>query len=73
MSARRLSNLQAEALIRLRGHGPRAAYPELNLATLYSLEYREMVVGVGHHGKLFDPKSGIIWHITDAGREALSK
>ena len=39
----KLTNAQSEALIKLRDHGPRSAYPGISLGTLQSLAKRGLV------------------------------
>jgi L-asparaginase/Glu-tRNA(Gln) amidotransferase subunit D len=69
----KLSNMQAEALIKLRDHGPRSAYPGLHMGTLKSLAQRGLVVESYGPGSMSMPHTSIIWRITSAGRAALSE
>lgn len=68
-----LSNRQAEALIKLRDHGPRTAYPGISLGTLNSLSLRKLVSGTYGLGSMAMPHTSIKWSITELGRAALSE
>jgi hypothetical protein len=67
----KLTNMQAEALIKLRDHGPRSAYPGLHLGTLWSLAKRELVSESYGIGSMAMPHTCIKWSITPTGRAAL--
>ena len=67
----KLTMRQAEALIKLRDHGPRAAYPGIGLGTLNSLSLRKLVSAEYEVGSIAMPHTSIKWAITDAGRRAL--
>lgn len=67
----RLTNRQAEALITLRDHGPRYAYPGLYLSTLNALSLRGLVAAKYELGSALAPHNSIRWSITPAGREAI--
>lgn len=69
----KLTNRQAEALIKLRDHGPRRAYPGLHLGTLNSLANHGYVVESYGLGSMAFPHTSITWRITPAGRAALSQ
>lgn len=67
-----LTNRQAEALIKLRDHGPRCAYPGIHLGTLSALSLRGMVrADYSVLGSMAFPSTSIKWVITDKGRLAL--
>lgn len=67
----KLSNRQTEALIKLRDHGPRTAYPGISLGTLNSLSLRKLVSAAYGLGSISMPHNTIKWTITPAGRAAL--
>ena len=67
----KLTNRQAEALIKLRDGGPRCAYPGLHLGTLNALSLRGLVSAQYGVGSIAMPHTSIKWTITDAGRTAL--
>lgn len=67
----KLTNRQAEALIKLRDHGPRCAYPGLHLGTLNALSLRKLVTAEYNLGSMAMPHTSIKWTITPAGRAAL--
>lgn len=69
----KLTNKQAEALIKLRDHGPRCAYPGLHMGTLNTLQYRGLVTSKGGLGSMAMPHTTIKWTITPAGRAALEE
>jgi hypothetical protein len=69
----RLTNRQAEALIKLRDHGPRCAYPGLHIGTLNALSLRKLVSAQHNVGSIAMPHTSIVWSITDAGRLALQQ
>ena len=69
----KLTNRQSEALIKLRDHGRRPAYPGLHIGTLNSLSLRGLVKAEYGVGSIAMPHSSIMWSITEAGRLALRK
>lgn len=69
----KMTNRQAEALIKLRDHGPRSAYPGLHLGSLNSLLQKGLVTAKYGPGSIAMPHNAIIWRITPAGRAALSQ
>lgn len=68
---RPLTNRQSEALIKLRDHGPRCAYPGIHLGTLNALSLRGMVRADYLLGSLAFPSTSIKWSITEKGRLAI--
>ena len=68
----KLSNKQAEALIKLRDHGPRSAYPDLSMGTLNSLQTRGLAKASYGLGAMAMPHTSVQWTITTKGREALT-
>lgn len=69
----KLTNRQAEALIKLRDHGPRTAYPGISLGTLNSLSLRKLVSATYGLGSISMPHNSTKWIITDLGRSALTQ
>ena len=69
----KMTNRQAEALIKLRDHGPRSAYPGLHLGSLNALSLKGLVTAEYRPGSIAMPHNAIIWAISDAGRAALSQ
>lgn len=67
----KLTNRQAEALIKLRDHGPRSAYPGIHMGTLNTLRDRGLVTSRGGLGSMAMPHTSIMWSITEKGRKAL--
>lgn len=67
----RLTNRQSEALIKLRDHGPRSAYPGIRLDTLQSLAARGLVNDTYELGSMAMPHTNIKWTITPSGIQAL--
>lgn len=63
----KLTNRQAEALIKLRDHGERGAYPGLRLDTLRSLAEKGAVVESYGVGSSYSPHTAIKWRITPLG------
>lgn len=69
----KLTNRQSEALIKLRDHGPRSAYPGLYINTLNALSLRGLVSAQYGVGSIAMPHNSIKWSITAAGRAALDR
>lgn len=71
MSNVKLTNRQAEALIKLRDQGPRSAYPGLHMGALNALSLKGLVSVEYRPGSMAMPHTSIIWTITPSGIEAL--
>lgn len=69
----KLTNSQTKALIKLRDHGPRGAYPGILMGTLNALSLRGLVKAKYGPGSAFAPHTCIEWSITAKGRAALQE